>query len=104
LNSGPHTCQAGTPPLQPLHQPFFCVGYFRDRVSQTICMDYPQTVILLFSASWVAGIPGVTHHCLACLSLFLILCLSPLRWLYHSLFILLSLELNRRLSYAVEPL
>jgi hypothetical protein len=36
LNSGPHTYYAGTLPLEPLHQSFFCVGYFSDRVSRTI--------------------------------------------------------------------
>jgi hypothetical protein len=28
----------------------FCVSYFQDRVSQTICPDWLQTVILLISA------------------------------------------------------
>jgi hypothetical protein len=36
LNSGPHVCWAGTLLLEPLLQPFFCVGYFWARVSQTV--------------------------------------------------------------------
>jgi hypothetical protein len=38
---------------------------FRDRVSQTLCLGWFQTSILLISASWVAGITGVSHWCLA---------------------------------------
>jgi hypothetical protein len=36
----------------------FCVGYFQDRVSQTICLGWLQTAILLISASSVARITG----------------------------------------------
>jgi hypothetical protein len=44
--------------------PFF-VGYFQDRVSQTICPGWLWTIVLLISASWVARIMGVNHRCLA---------------------------------------
>jgi hypothetical protein len=37
---------------------FFCVVYFWGRVSHTVCPGFPQTVILLISASWVARIWG----------------------------------------------
>jgi hypothetical protein len=37
--------------LEHLHQPYFC-----DRVSQTVCPGWLQTMILLISASWVARI------------------------------------------------
>jgi hypothetical protein len=40
----------------------FCVRYFQDRVSCTICPGWFQTVILLISASWVARIIGVSHQ------------------------------------------
>jgi hypothetical protein len=33
------------------HQPFFCDGCFRDRVSQTTCPDWLRTEIFLISAS-----------------------------------------------------
>jgi hypothetical protein len=36
-----------------------CVGYFWDRVFRTICLSWPQAVILLISASWVARIIGM---------------------------------------------
>jgi hypothetical protein len=38
---------------------------FQDRVSWTICPGWLWTVILLISASWVAGITGVSLQCLA---------------------------------------
>jgi hypothetical protein len=34
-----------------------------DRVSWTICQGWLWTVILLISASWVARITGMSHHC-----------------------------------------
>jgi hypothetical protein len=36
----------------------FCVGYFWERVSPSICLGWPQTAILLISASWVVRITG----------------------------------------------
>jgi hypothetical protein len=41
---------------------FLCVGYFWDRVS-FFCPGWPQILILLISASWVARIAGVSHQC-----------------------------------------
>jgi hypothetical protein len=38
-----------------------CVEYFWDRVSQTICLGWLQTVILFISASWVARITGMSQ-------------------------------------------
>jgi hypothetical protein len=35
--------------------------YFWDRCSWTICLDWPQTLILLISAFWIARIIGVNH-------------------------------------------
>jgi hypothetical protein len=43
----------------------FCSGYFGDGVFQTICPGWPWTVILLTSASQIAGITGVSYGCLA---------------------------------------
>jgi hypothetical protein len=37
--------------LEPLHQLFFCNFFFQARVSKTICPGWPQTTILLISAS-----------------------------------------------------
>jgi hypothetical protein len=51
--------------LEPLYQPFFCDEVFWDRVSQTICLGWLWTKILLISASWVARIIGVSHQRLA---------------------------------------
>jgi hypothetical protein len=42
--------------LEPLHQSFFVMGFFQDRVSRTIFPGWLQTKILLISASWVAGL------------------------------------------------
>jgi hypothetical protein len=39
------------------------LGFFWDRVSQTICPGWLRKVILLISASWVARITGVSHQC-----------------------------------------
>jgi hypothetical protein len=52
------TCSTAwvTPPA------LFCVGYFWDRVSQTICLGWLQTPIFLISASWVAWIASVSHQ------------------------------------------
>jgi hypothetical protein len=41
------------------------MGFFLDRVSQTICPGLTSEHILLIAASWVAGITGVSHQCLA---------------------------------------
>jgi hypothetical protein len=40
----------------------FCVGFFWDRVSWTICPGWFQTTMLLISASWVARIIGMSHQ------------------------------------------
>jgi hypothetical protein len=45
---------------EPLHQPFFVIGFFPDRVLRTICLSWPRTVIHLIFASWVARITGVS--------------------------------------------
>jgi hypothetical protein len=39
----------------------FCVGYFQDTISQTICLGWLWTLILLISAWWVASIMGMSH-------------------------------------------
>jgi hypothetical protein len=57
LNSGPMPW--ATPPS------LFCKGFFQDSISQTICPCWPQTLILLICASWVARITGMSHWCLA---------------------------------------
>jgi hypothetical protein len=50
-----------------LHEVF---GYFWNRVSGTICLDWPQTTILLICASWVTRIIGMSHQRLADFLLF----------------------------------
>jgi hypothetical protein len=40
-----------------------CVGHFWHGVSQTICLGWLQTAVLLISASWVARIIGVSDQC-----------------------------------------
>jgi hypothetical protein len=57
LNSDPTPW--ATPPA------LFCEGFFRDRFSWTISPGWPQTSILLISASWIAVITGMSHGCLA---------------------------------------
>jgi hypothetical protein len=53
-------------PLEPLHQsPFFCVGFFWDRILWTICLGCPRTSILLISTSSVARITDVNYLHLA---------------------------------------
>jgi hypothetical protein len=49
--------------LEPLHQPFFVMGFFSDRVLWTISPGWLQTAIFLISASWVARIIGMSHWC-----------------------------------------
>jgi hypothetical protein len=45
---------------------------FKDRVSWTICLGWLQTAILLISASWVAGITGMScRHTAEILSIFM---------------------------------
>jgi hypothetical protein len=44
--------------LEPLHQPFFMIFFFRDRVSQSICPGWLPVTVLLISASWVVRITG----------------------------------------------
>jgi hypothetical protein len=43
----------------------FCSGYFGDKVSQTICQDWPQTTILPIFTSQIASITGMSHWKLA---------------------------------------
>jgi hypothetical protein len=45
----------------------FCVGYFQDRVSWNACPSWPWTIVLLISASQVAGIIDMSHWHLAML-------------------------------------
>jgi hypothetical protein len=46
---------------EPFYWTLYCEGFFRDRVSKTICLGWLGTVILLISAPWVARIIGVSH-------------------------------------------
>jgi hypothetical protein len=55
----------------------FCVGYFQDRVSQTVCPGWLQTGIFLISASWVARIIGMSHWCQT--TLMFLTCTIPTR-------------------------
>jgi hypothetical protein len=64
LSSGLHTCRHFPTWATPLA--LFCAGHFQDRVSQTICPGCLQSMIILISAFWVAGITGVCHQHSAC--------------------------------------
>jgi hypothetical protein len=55
LNSGPIPWTT-LPPL-------FYDGFFWERISQTICLGWLQTAILLTSASWAVRIIGVSPWC-----------------------------------------
>jgi hypothetical protein len=46
----------------------FCVGFFWNRVSWTVCPGWLQTLILLISASWAARITGISHQLPVCLA------------------------------------
>jgi hypothetical protein len=46
--------------LESLHQPFFCEGFFWGMASQTICLVWLWTTILLICASWVARITSMS--------------------------------------------
>jgi hypothetical protein len=51
-----------------------CVGYFWDRVSQTIFLGWLRTMVLLITASRVVRIKGASHQHLAdCFVFFLLL-------------------------------
>jgi hypothetical protein len=69
LNSGPSPW--ATPPA------LFFLKVFQDTVSETICLGWLRTAILLIFASWVARIIGMRHHHLA---IFLTLPFYPLSW------------------------
>jgi hypothetical protein len=43
----------------------FCIGYFWDTGSWTICLGWPQITILLISASQGARLTDMSHWCLA---------------------------------------
>jgi hypothetical protein len=60
----------------------FC-GYFRDRVSQTLCPGWLWTAILLISAFWVARIAGVSHWCPSGLYFLM-------QWVFLSFWVILS--------------
>jgi hypothetical protein len=51
--------------LEPLHQSYFCEGFFKIGSQRTICPDWLWTAIFLISAPWVARITGVIHQRLA---------------------------------------
>jgi hypothetical protein len=55
-------CKAGALPLEP-HLQFILLWLFGDGVALTICLDWPQTVILLISVSQVARIIDMSHWC-----------------------------------------
>jgi hypothetical protein len=63
LNLGP------TP--EQLHQPFFVLFFYQDRVLWTISPGWLWTAISLISASWIARTTDVSHQCLASLRFFI---------------------------------
>jgi hypothetical protein len=61
---GRHSTAWVTPPA------LFYVEYFQDRVSQTICLGWLQTMFLLISSSLIARITGLSHWCPALIKYF----------------------------------
>jgi hypothetical protein len=58
-------------PLEPLHQPFFVMGFFKIG-SQEL---FVQTESLLISAAWIDRIISVSHQCLVHITLFVVVIL-----------------------------
>jgi hypothetical protein len=50
--------------LEPLHQPFFVMGFFQDRSLELFSWGWLRTSILLISASCVTRITDMSHLCL----------------------------------------
>jgi hypothetical protein len=63
----------------------FYFGHLGDGVSQTICLDWPRTMILPISASQVASIIAMSHQHPAW-QLLRVTHLSPLHCLWHKCF------------------
>jgi hypothetical protein len=61
LNSRSHACLGRCSTTSATLPAMFCIGFFRDRVSRTICLGWPQSMIFLISASQVARITGMSH-------------------------------------------
>jgi hypothetical protein len=62
LNSGLHTYKTVALPLNHISSPF-CSAYFGDRVSQTICLGWPWTMILpMILASQIARVIDMSHQ------------------------------------------
>jgi hypothetical protein len=51
--------------LEPLHQPFSVMGFFRIGSHELFCLVWLQTMILLISATCVTRTTGVSHQHLA---------------------------------------
>jgi hypothetical protein len=58
----------------------FCVGYFQDRVLWTLCPGWPQTMILLISASWVTRIISMSYWHPAGMSFFQFIGMLLWKW------------------------
>jgi hypothetical protein len=94
--------------LEPLSQAFYCDGFFQDRELWAICLGWLGTMILLISASWVAGITGgweflswigiwiLLNACLPLLTWFFFILMCVLIWLY-------IVVVNDGLFWNVEP-
>jgi hypothetical protein len=97
MNSGLHICKAGALQLesQPLVH-FALVILEVGGVSQTICLGWPQTMILQISASPVARITNVGHQQPTHLNHFILL---------YLFFAVLGLELRAfTLSHSTSPI
>jgi hypothetical protein len=62
----------------------FCFGYFGDGTSQTICLSWPRTMILLISDLQVARSAGMSHWHLA---LFLSLNSTKMKYTHFFLYV-----------------
>jgi hypothetical protein len=67
FNSGLHVCKAGALTLEPTPPVHFVLVIWRWRVSWTISLGWPSTVILSILSSQVARITGMSHRCPATL-------------------------------------
>jgi hypothetical protein len=83
--------------LEPLHQPFFMMGFFKIESRKLFAWGYLWTAILLICASWIPRITSVSQECPA-VFLFLMPCFCSFRiWsgpTFHSCFALTSPSLH----------
>jgi hypothetical protein len=63
LNSGLHSCLAGTPSPESIASPFFVLDIFKIESHELFAQGWPGISILRIPASWVAKITSMSHQC-----------------------------------------